>query len=137
MGRSTSQKQVRNPLNPSQTFFAGKETFLGSIYSFLLMSNNNQSFLLSNITQGVVNFPKIDAKSSKPYLIFFAGMETFLGSIYSFLLTSNKNQTFLLSTHRGWSTSQTQVRNPLNPSQTFCRLGNFFGVDVFLPSDEQ
>ena len=88
-GCSTSQKQVQNPLVSSRTFFAGQETFLGSIYSFLLMSNKNLSFLPSNITQGVINFPKIGAKSSS--------------------LQSN----------------------------FFCRLGNFFGFDLFLTSDEQ
>ena len=44
----------------------------------------------------------------------------------------------------GWSTSQKQVQNPLNPLETFfcrlgnffCRLGDFFGFDQFLPSNE-
>ena len=43
-------KNVRNPLNSRKLFLAASCTFLGSIYSFLLMSNKNLSFLLSNIT---------------------------------------------------------------------------------------
>ena len=39
-----------NPLNSRKLFLAASCTFLGSIYSFLLMSNKNLSFLLSNIT---------------------------------------------------------------------------------------
>ena len=39
-------KNVRNPLNSRKLFLAASCTFLGSIYSFLLMSNKNLSFLL-------------------------------------------------------------------------------------------
>ena len=66
MGWSTAQIMGKIRYTLAELFLLGSRTFLGSLYIFLLMSNKNLSFLLSNITEGVVNFPKIGAKSSNP-----------------------------------------------------------------------
>ena len=49
-GVVNSKKNVRNPLNPFRHFFGCQATFFSPIHFFLLMSNKNLSFLLSNIT---------------------------------------------------------------------------------------
>ena len=103
------------------------------VYSFLLMSNKNLRsffFLLSNIPQGVVNLPKTHAKSFKTQGYFFCRLGHFLG--FDLFLPSDEQQefeTFYFQTfHRGWSTSQKHVQNPLNPGGTFLPARKHFWV---------
>ena len=74
VGGSQQQKLYMKTSKLQETFFAGQLYFFCAIYIFLLMSNKNlRFFLLSNITQGVVNSKKMVRNALNPSRTFFAG----------------------------------------------------------------
>ena len=82
---------------------------------------------------GVVNFPKMCAKSSslQPNFFWLLGV-LFLSGL---LFASNEQQEFeffaIQTSHRGWSTSQKCVQNPLVSSRTFFGCQGYFFCPVY------
>ena len=98
--------------------------------NFCLLKNLYTYQDISNITQGVVNFPKTRTKSSNSQGNFFRRLGNFFCRLGNFFgsdqfLPSNE----LSNITQGWSTSQKYVQKPLNPRGTF-----FAGQETFLGS---
>ena len=85
-GWSTSQKYVQNPLVSSRTFFGCQGYFFCPVYSFLLMSNKNLSFLPFKPPIGGGQLPKNVCKilQSLAELFLAASRTFFVRSILSF-----------------------------------------------------
>ena len=113
--------------------------------NFALPKNLCTYQVISNITYGVVNFPKTGARSSKPFRNFF----WLLGNFFCQLGNSFGSDQFLPSNEL-LNITYGLVNFPKTGAKSskpfgnffwwlgnfFWRLGNFFGSNQFLPSNE-
>ena len=122
-------------------FLVAKETFFVQSIPSILMSNNNLSFnFIQTSHRGWSTAQKYVQNPLVPRITSFGCYGNFFCPIYYFLLMSNKNLSFnfIQTSHRGWSTAQKYVQNPLVPRITsFGCYGNFFCPIYSFHSDER
>ena len=86
-----------------------------------LFSNPSPFFSIQTSHRGWSTSQKYARNPLVSSYTFFGCQGNFFCPIYSLLLMSNKNLSFfaIQTSHRGWSTSQKCVQNPLVSSRTF------------------
>ena len=134
MGWSTSQKQVRNPLKPRETFFGDQESFFGDYKTFLGLISSFLPMSFQTSHRGVVNFPKTCVKSSKPQGNFFWRLGNFFCRLGNFFgsdqfLPSNE---FSNITYGVVNFPKTCAKSSKPQGYFFCRFVVQLRIDVVL-----